>query len=118
MKYISIYLSDDDEEVLKQVKQLCKQLNISLSALVRGFFRALQQGQRNIYINQQQAIQIGAVQIAVVQQQQTINNINIKLELEEALRYIEAGLQSQNYTKMYSALKLSREKLKKIVSNL
>jgi len=102
------------------IREVADKMGVSVSELVRQFFRALATQSNIIQVNQRTTnIQIGALTINIVQQQQVNNNIvNIKIELEEALRYIEAGLQSQNYTKMYSALKLSRDILKKVIKSL
>ena len=115
-----VYLKNEDER--EEIKKIASQLNTSVSELVRAFFRALIQQQTNIQVNTTNTqINIGALQIAIVQQQNTQNNINlvnVKVELREALHWLDIALKGGNPPKIRYQVNEGYKILKKIVSKI
>ena len=118
MKYVGLYIPDEEEEILEKIKEICREKGISISRLIRGFFRAIVEQTRDIIINNVSAIQIGAIQIAFVQQQQTINIVSIKTQLIEAIEYLKKASRIQHIQKKTSFERAALEILQKIVKKL
>ena len=117
-KYSSIYIKD--KEAYEWIKRFCREHNISISDLVNQFFRAIMQGSRSISVNAKQTnIQIGALQIAIVQQQQQNININvIRQELVEMLIIVSNAIARGEIHATYSACAEIKKRLQKMLKKL
>ena len=89
---------------------------------MRAFFRGLADKSTNIQVTAANTqINIGALQIAVVQQHNTQNNINlvnIRIELQEALHWLDVALKGAMPPKIRNQVAEAQKILKKIVSKI
>jgi len=119
-RYSSIYIKD--EEAYERAKEIARQMNVSLSELVNAFFRALAEQSDRIRIDiRSTTINIGALQIAIVQQDNRQVNINItqiKTSLLEAIELLKSATQTQHIQKKTAFERSALDILKKIVSKL
>ncbi|RLF46724.1 MAG: hypothetical protein DRN20_06875 [Thermoplasmata archaeon] len=117
---IVVYVRDFGER--EAIKRIAKQLNTSVSELVRAFFRALINQQANIQVDTKTAtINIGQVNINVNQNVNVQNNISItqiRQELVEVLAVISSAIMRNDYAATYSACVEAKKRLQKIVNKL
>jgi len=116
-----IYLESEEER--KKIKEFCRKAGISVSELVREFFRALLSGQGStIIINNENKIQIGEVNINL--QQQNIVQINnniiafINLKLRDILEEVNKALKKPSIISYSQALVYTKNQIQKIIEEI
>jgi len=121
---LQIYVKDEKEK--EEMKKLAKKLGVSISAIIRAFFRSLAAGSANILINRaDNQVIIGEINVNLTQHNNVqINNNIIALvfsrlseweEMTKKALYSKSSLQMRNaLAYLNQAFKQMREDLKLI----
>lgn len=119
---LQIYVKDEKEK--EEMKKLAKKLGVSISAIIRAFFRSLAAGSANIIINRaDNQVIIGEINVNLTQHNNVqINNNIIALvfsrlseweEMTKKALYSKSSLQMRNaLAYLNQAFKQMREDLK------
>ena len=94
---LQIYLSDEEEK--RRIKEIAEKLGVSVSSLVRNFFRSLAENRQNIIITE------GIVSF-------------VELKINEILSIINQALKSNNKLIMNNSLIQIRQALKQLIADL
>jgi len=94
---LQIYLSDEEEK--RRIKEIAEILGVSVSSLVRNFFRSLAENRQNIIITE------GIVSF-------------VELKINEILSIINQALKSNNKLIMNNSLIQIRQALKQLIADL
>jgi len=118
---LHIYVKDEKEK--EEIKKIAKKLGVSVSELVRAFFRALAEGSRNIVINYaENQINIGEINVNIQQQNyvQINNNIIalINMKLSDLINVAESALKSRSLLAYNNALVYIRDQLRELLNNI
>jgi len=118
---LQIYCRDEKEK--EEWKKISKELGVSISALVRAFFRALAEGSKNITVNYtDNRIQIGEINIDLKQQNivQINNNIIafINLKLRDILEEVNKALKKPSILSYNQALVYTKNQIQKILEEI
>jgi len=118
---LQIYCKDEKEK--EEIKKIAAKLGVSVSALVRAFFRALAEGSRNIIINYaENQINIGEINVNIQQQNyvQINNNIIalINMKLSSWLEEINKALKSRSLLAYNNTLVYLRQQIEELLNNI
>lgn len=115
---VVIYLPSLEER--EKVKQVAKEMGVSVSELVRAFFRSITEGKevvrpdaKNIIIN----ANINIMKQELINVQQTLIT-NIKLQLTNVLNIIQQGIKANQDYEKHNALIYARDEINKLLSSL
>ena len=116
-----IYLESQEER--EKIKEFCKKANITVSELVREFFRALVRGQGStVIIDNSNRITIGQVNINLTQHNnvQINNNIiaYITTKLEKSIEILKAALSKKSPLIMSQSIFLAKKELEEMLENI
>jgi len=118
---LHIYVKDEKEK--EEIKKIAKKLGVSVSELVRAFFRALAEGSRNIIINYaENQVNIGEIKISIQQQNMIQINNNIIaflcMKIQDLIETAEKALKSRSLITYNNALVHIRDQLKTLQKEL
>ena len=121
--YVQLVIYLDSEEEREKIKAFCKEMGISVSTLVREFFRSLLEGgQKSIIINAGNKIEIGEINIDLKQNiaVQINNNIIalINMKLSDLINVAESALKSRSLLAYNNALVYIRDQLRELLNNI